>query len=241
MLESARTSSLVTALALGLLGTCLAQEPGADEGPKGEPPVRVGTAPAAEIGSLPPLVREISKRAAKAFLQGDWRQARDAYLEILREDPENALTLANLGASELQLGDLEAARSHLEKALKNQPNLHRARVTLGLTYHRSGLSYLAISTLARAVADQPKDARAHNYLAIVARERGWVDAAERELQEAVAADPAFGEAHYNLALVYMEKRPPYAELARRHYYKAVDLGATPDTELAARIDAASKE
>ena len=203
--------------------------------------MRMGLAPSSAIGKLPPLTTEISKRAAKSFLKGDWLAARKDYLEILKADPTNPLTLANLGTTELQLGNLEKARDYLEKALAGRPNLHRARVTLGLVYHESGLSYLALATLAKAVADKPKDARAHNYLAIVARGRGWFDAAERELQEAVAADPGFGEAHYNLALVYMEKRPPSVELARRHYYRAVDLGATTDTDLVARIDAATEK
>ena len=109
-------------------------------------------APSSAIGKLPPLTSEISKRAAKSFLKGDWLAARKDYLEILTADPTNPLTLANLGATELQLGNLEKARDYLEKALAGRPNLHRARVTLGLVYHESGLSYLALSTLAKAVA-----------------------------------------------------------------------------------------
>lgn len=213
---------------------------GQDKAPKKQdPPVRVGVAPADDIGSLPPLTNAISKRAAKAFLSGDWKQARDAYLEILRADPDNALTLANLGAASLQLGEPKAACGYLEKALLQNPDLHMSRVTLGLAYLRSGQSYLAIATLSRAVSDQPKDARAHNYLAVAARERGWLAAAERELQLAVAADPGFAEAHYNLALVYMERPKPPIELARRHYRRALDLGAAPDTELAAKISSGS--
>ncbi len=183
--------------------------------PTEEPPVRVGIAPTERLGSLPPFTREISKRAARAFLEGNWLEAREAYEKILEADEDNALTLANLGATELQLKNYKRAREHLEKALRHQPDLHQARVTLGLVYLEAGESYLAIATLSRAVADHPKDARAHNYLAVAARERGWLAAAERELQAAVAAEPDFAEAHYNLALAYMEKRPPAVELARR--------------------------
>ena len=34
---------------------------------------------------------------------------------------------------------------------------------------------------------------------------------------------------------YMERVPPSVELARRHYVKAVELGAAPDEKLAERI------
>ena len=199
-------------------------------------PVRIGTAPASEIGALPPLTSAIGKRAAKAFLKGNWHEARDAYLEILRSDPDNAPTLTNLGATFLELEQYTQARKHLEKALQVNPGLHQARTILGVTYLRSGNSYRAIAALSRVVAEQPKNARAHNYLAVATLQRGWTTAAERQLQEAVSADPGFAEAHYNLAIRYMEKKPPAVELARRHYQRAIDLGATPSSRLSARIN-----
>jgi tetratricopeptide (TPR) repeat protein len=208
------------------------------EGSGHKGPVRVGVAPSSEIGSLPPLTSAIGKRAAKAFLKGNWPEARKAYLEILKSDPDNALTLANLGATFLELKQYDEARRHLEKALRVNPGLNQARVILGVTYLRSGDSYRAIATLSMAVAEQPKNARAHNYLAAAILERGWAVAAERELQEAVSADPGFAEAHYNLALRYMEKKPPAVELARRHYQRAIDLGATPSSSLALKINSA---
>ncbi len=201
-------------------------------------PVRIGSAPASEIGTLPPLTSAIGKRAAKAFLKGNLREARDAYLEILKSDPDNAPTLTNLGATFLELEQYTQARKHLEKALQTNPSLHQARTILGVTYLRSGESYRAISALSRVVAEQPKNARAHNYLAMATLERGWTKAAERQLQEAVSADPGFAEAHYNLAIRYMEKTPPAVELARRHYQRAIDLGATPSSRLSTKINSA---
>ena len=80
--------------------------------------------------------------------------------------------------------------------------------------------------------------RAHNYLAVATLARGWTTAAERQLQQAVSADPGFAEAHYNLAIRYMEKKPPAVELARRHYQRAIDLGATPSSRLTMKINSA---
>jgi tetratricopeptide (TPR) repeat protein len=201
-------------------------------------PIRLGAAPASEIGALPPLTSAISKRAAKAFLKGNWREARDAYLEILKSDPGNAPTLTNLGATFMELEQYIEARKHLEKALQTNPDMHQARIILGVTYLRSGDSYRAIAALSRVVAEQPKNARAHNYLAVATLARGWTTAAERQLQQAVSADPGFAEAHYNLAIRYMEKKPPAVELARRHYQRAIDLGATPSSRLTMKINSA---
>jgi tetratricopeptide (TPR) repeat protein len=230
-----RGSFLVLIMVFSIQKDCDAQGTRGSEKPL---PVRIGSAPSSEIGALPPLTSAIGKRAAKAFLKGNLLEARDAYLEILKSDPENAPTLANLGATFLELKQYTLAREHLEKALQANPALHQARTILGVTYLRSGDSYRAISALSRVVAEDPRNARAHNYLAVATLERGWTTAAERQLQEAVSADPGFAEAHYNLAIRYMEKKPPAVELARRHYQRAIDLGATPSSRLHTRINSA---
>ena len=96
-------------------------------------PIRIGSAPASEVGALPPLTTAIGKRAAKAFLKGNLLEARDAFLEILKSDPNNAPTLTNLGATFLELKQYTLARTHLEKALQANPTLHQARTILGIT------------------------------------------------------------------------------------------------------------
>ena len=41
-------------------------------------------------------------------------------------------------------------------------------------------------------------------------------------------DPSYSDAHYNLAVFYLEEKPPAVELARRHYFRAIELGAEKD-------------
>jgi Tfp pilus assembly protein PilF len=57
---------------------------------------------------------------------------------------------------------------------------------------------------------------------------GWLDAAEAELQRALELNPDYTNAHFNLALMYLERKPPAIELAKRHYDKAIALGAEKD-------------
>ena len=47
-------------------------------------------------------------------------------------------------------------------------------------------------------------------------------------ERALQLDPDYVEANFNLALSYLQRTPPAVELARRHYYRAIDLGAAPD-------------
>lgn len=214
------------------------EEPGDAKGkgaPGAEAPIKIGVADKDQAGELPDLTMAIGKRAAVAFAKGDWKLAGQLYEEILAVEPENPLALANLGAVSFQLKDYLAAQKYLEQAVGQNPKLVQARVTLGMAYFYADELYLAISHLTRAVHDEPGNARAHMYLAVVAQQAGWSRAAEEELRKAIAADPKYAEAHYNLALIYVEQSPPAIELARRHYYRALELGAAPDEKMAAQV------
>jgi Tfp pilus assembly protein PilF len=212
-----------------------AQAPAAGEGKSPLPPIRVGVADKDETGELPDLTSATGKRAALAFAKKDWDTAHTLYSQILEAEPDNALALANMGAVTFQLGDYPASQRYLEKAVARNPKLTQARVTLGMTHYYQDQLYLAISELTRAVHDEPGNARAHMYLAVVAQQAGWTAAAEEELRKAISADPDYAEAHYNLALVYLDQKPAAIELARRHYHRALDLGAEADKELEATI------
>jgi len=95
----------------------------------------------------------------------------------------------------------------------------------------------ALASLAMAAYLEPKDARVHQYLGVVVGSKGWYSAAEDEMRKAIELEPDYAEAHYNLAVFYLERNPPAVELARRHYYKSVDLGGAPDPELEKKVEA----
>ena len=179
-------------------------------------------------GTLPPLTTALSERAAKAFGQGKWAEARKAYEEMLREDPNNALTLANLGAVEQAAGKLKEAQDYLQRAVAINPALQQSWISLGMVSYEKGDTYLALSALSHAAHEDPSDAKPHNYLAVIVKKLGWLDAAEAELRRAIELNPEYANAHFNLALMYLERKPPALELAKRHYDKATALGAEKD-------------
>jgi len=186
-----------------------------------------------ELASLPPEVAEMAKHGALAVSEGSWEKARGIYLEMIKLAPDNALAYANLGVAEHQLGNLLAASGNLGKSLELNPHIARNWQTLGLiSYERRELA-LAISCLTRAIHESPEDPESRLLLAAVVRDYGWKEAAVTELQRAIELDPGLASAHYNLAVTYLEMKPPRLELARRHYYAAVDLGSAPSPEIEA--------
>ena len=86
----------------------------------------------------------------------------------------------------------------------------------------------AFADLARAVLLDPSNPRAHNYLGIAAGRKGCTEASESELRRAVELDANYADANFNLAVLYLGRKPPLAELAKRHYQRALELGATRD-------------
>ena len=194
-----------------------------------------GLATPGTIGELPAHTSVLAQKAATAFGEQKWEEARAAYEEMLKIDDKNALAWANLGAVEQQAGKTKEALACFEKSVAINPELAQSWSALGLIYASSGDTYRAISCFTRAIHEEPTDARAHNYLAIAAKNLGWTGAAQAELQRAIELNPQYGIAHFNLALLYLDQKPPAVELAKRHYDKAVTLGVEKDEIVERRL------
>lgn len=205
------------------------------------PPTEAAAAPplegALKVGlvegqaKLPPELAALAQAGATAVTKQDWAAARESYLKIVQLAPENALALANLGVAEQQLGNLLAASGNLRKSLEINPANASNWQTLGLIYFEQGELNLAVAALCHAIHENPGDGRSRLYLAAIIRDYGWREASITELERAVQLDPKLRDAHFNLAASYLESTPPRIELARRHYYEALDLGSPPDPQI----------
>ena len=194
-----------------------------------------------EAGSLPPGTEKLAQEGALASADLDWPKAKEAYEKMLKIAPENALALSNLGAVEYRLGNVDVAEKLLIKATQASPSIAQNWTTLGLIYRQRGQSHLAVSALSRALHEDPGDPRVHNLLGVTIRDLGWVLGAETELQRAILLDPTYASAHYNLAVMYLDRSPPLIELARRHYYAALDYGERPNKHIEQRLNPQPKE
>lgn len=176
---------------------------------------------------LLPLARE----AKQNFDSGKFRASEKQYEQILAKTPNNLYALSNLGAVYFRTGRLKAAELTLKKATTLAPKDEFSRRTLGIVYYRQAKYDEAVTELTKALAINPKSFIAHNYLGITASEKGWQEAAEKEMLEAISANPEYVDAHYNLAVIYATNKPPAKELAKRHYTKAIELGAEANPSL----------
>lgn len=210
-------------LALGLLAaTAVAQPPSPDSSNDGR--------------YVPEVAREAAAEGNAAFARRDLERAHRAYTTVLELAPDNLLGLINLGVVEYSLKKYDDAESHLKRAVRIKLDAAPAWLTLGVIYMDQNRLDEALAALAQAALYDPRNARGRNYLGVVVGRKGWIDGAQAELRKAVEIDPNYADAHFNLAVFYLEGKPPSVELARRHYYRALELGAQRDPEIERTIN-----
>ena len=172
--------------------------------------------------------------AGEAFASGHLPEAERLYDKALARaqagTPETvtATLLVNAAAVKTRLGKIEDSRQLLRKAVSIDMDNKAAWLLSGMNALDRSEDEEAFADLARAVLLDPSNPRAHNYLGIAAGRKGWTEASESELRRAVELDPRYADANFNLAVLYLGRKPPLAELARRHYQKALDLGLPRD-------------
>jgi tetratricopeptide (TPR) repeat protein len=195
----------------------------------------------AATGQLSHAAKTAAEDGVIALSKNKFEEAETDFQKLLRLSPENSSALVNLGLVEFRLGRAEKARGYLQRALRVQPDAALAWMMMGVIDMNEDEPVAATAELAQAVYLNPKSPQAHNYFAVILAKRGWYDAAEDELRTVITQAPDFAEAQFNLALIYFEQNPPAIELARRHYQKALDLGAPADPELAAKLNSAPEQ
>lgn len=187
--------------------------------------------PSPALATLGPEARLAIERGLADFRVNLLEDAKAEFLKLTQLAPNHPVGWANLGSVEFRLNQLDDAAEHLRKAVRLDPTAAPAWLTLGIIcYQKSDLDG-ALAALSQAVYLEPNNARNHLYLGVVVRKKGWIDAAGDELRKAVELDEDYAEAHFNLAVLYLELKPPAIELARRHYLRALTLGAAPDADL----------
>ncbi len=180
---------------------------------------------------LPDEAKDKAKRAIAEFNRGELTAARRDFEEVLKVAPDNAPTLINLGLVAYRQRKNDEAIDILTRVVRARPEAGAAWLILGMVYYDQNKLDHALAALAQAVVLEPRDARAHQFLGVTIGKKGWYLGAEDEMRKAIELRPDYAEAHFNLAVFYLQRNPPAVELARRHYQKALDLGAAPDAQV----------
>ena len=182
-----------------------------------------------------PTLSEDAKSAASTgladFRNGKFEDAKSEFEKMTKLAPTHPMAWANLGSAEFRLGENPQAAEHLKKAVRLDPSAQQAWLTLGIIDYQKNDLDAGLAALSQAVYLDPRDPKAHLYLGVLIRKRGWLEGAEDEMRTAIELDEQYAEAHFNLAVLYLERQPPAIELARRHYYRALKLGAEHDAQL----------
>ena len=180
---------------------------------------------------VPQALSDAVEEGNAAYARKDYAVARKAYERVLKLDGSNLMGLVNLGLVESALGNKAKAEETLKKAISIRLETAPAWLALGMMYMDEDRSDAALAALSQAALYDPQNARTRNFLGVVIGRRGWIDGAQTELRRAVELDPSYSDAHYNLAVFYLQEKTPAIELARRHYFKARELGLEKDNEM----------
>ena len=175
--------------------------------------------------------KECLARAKDEFDRQDYLQAENSFKEALGYSPDDYFALSNLGVVEFQLGKLKDAEDALSKAAQKKSDSSFALTTLGIVNYRQERLEEAEKTLRKAIVVNDQDFTAHNYLGIVLAASGKGKAGESEIMKAIEINKNYADAHFNLAVIYATGKPPSKMMAKKHYAKALELGAPPDPSL----------
>jgi Flp pilus assembly protein TadD len=171
------------------------------------------------------------KAGLTAMARGKLDDAREDFLKVLGTVPDSVPTMINLGLVEYRSKNLESAERILQNAMHLSPESRLGWLILGIVQYDRSRFDNALASLAQAAVLDPKNPIVHQYLGVTIGQKGWYEGAEDELRKAVSLDPSYAEAHFNLAVFYLQRNPPAVELARRHYERALELGAAPDPDV----------
>ena len=183
-------------------------------------------------------VQSLDAQAGKAFSSGNLPLAEQLYGQALSLSPSSPRLLVNLAAVKTRQGKTAESVELARKALSCDWQNPKAWLLLGMNALESGKDDEALADLMQANLRDNANPRTHNYLGIAAGRKGWNEVSEKELRRAVELDPDYADANFNLAVFYLGRTPPLIEMVRRHYQRALDLGAPHDAALEARLSKA---
>ena len=191
----------------------------------------VDAQPARQTRELPAGAGLLIAQAQRAFAARRFEEAEQKYQEVLKMDEGNPVSLANLAAIQLELQKRDEAEANLKKALSAAPDDAYSLSLMGMLRFQQARYDDAFDALSRSAQLDPTNAETQNYLGITLSQKGQREAAETALRKAVLLNPNYAGAHHNLAVIYATQKPPFTELAKLHYNKALALGQQANPEL----------
>ena len=164
---------------------------------------------------------QILKQAAVAQEEGRLADAENAYLEVLKANPDSGSVLNALGTLYLDQSQTDKARKYFEKAANLSPPSLSACYNLGRLKQIEGDAKGAIDIYRAIVRHEPRFGLAWNNMGIAYREIGDPEEAISCFRRAVAFAPDMAEVWNNLGVAQDEF--DMVENASRSYQKAIEI------------------
>ncbi len=180
---------------------------------------------------LPPGAGALVAEADRAFEARRYDEAEKKYLQVLAQDDKNLYALSHLGAVNLEMSRLGEAEKYLKRSLESDGEDEFSLSLMGVVKYDQDKYDEAIDYLSRAAKINPKRSATQVFIGLALAKKGQRGPAEAALRKALELQPNNPDAHYNLALIYASQNPPFLEMARWHYQKALVFGAAKNPTL----------
>jgi predicted TPR repeat methyltransferase len=139
-------------------------------------------------------------------IDGQFDEAKAAYLAILKRDPNNTEAMHAMGILHAQFDDLVSAVNYFQQAIQLEPENPALYLNLGNTLKSQGLFEPAVTAFLKAIALKPDYASAMNNLGTVYFAQNNLTDAVASYQHAIAHQSNFTDAYYNLGLAYTKQK-----------------------------------
>ncbi len=155
------------------------------------------------------------------FELNQFEPAREAFHEILEQQPQNLDAEFHVAACDYRLKDWAAAETGLKKVLERDSSFASAHLYLGFLYQAKGDTASALAAFQRVLELESENEDAHAKAGFLLASIGRVKEAVPHFQKVALLNPADGEAHLNLAVAYSKLNQE--DLARQELAEACRL------------------
>jgi tetratricopeptide (TPR) repeat protein len=163
-------------------------------------------------------------KAKKLLKRGNFNEAQDIYLEILKSLPNNKEAIKGLATSSQttakkpssqQLDEVmhffsrsqfDRAQLSVQKLIKDFPNDSLLLNISGACYSEKNELSLAINSFEKALAISSDYTEVHYNLGVAYQKNNQLDEAIKQYKTAILLKHAYSTAHNNLGLIYLEKK-----------------------------------
>ena len=144
--------------------------------------------------------------AVQQHQQGHVAQARQVYMAVLENEPQNFDARHLLGVTYLQSGDYTVALENIQAALQINPHNAAAYSNLGRVLHETQRYEEALTSYDQALQLKPDFAEAHYNKGNTLREMKRAEEAIVAYERAIQYQTQYAEAYQNLGVIAHEQR-----------------------------------